>query len=239
VRGLSVQEAVANLDRLWDVQYAVTGVYTDMLPYLVSCHVWGLNFESRSTAAYNKLGQQLLPAFEADVQQYYDRVFELIANAAQRELLGGGERTVRVPMFGLGQFLNALDAERSSIVRAAWARGFRALADSGVTAVLCAPAHIIPNQLRGFAAIDNLFDVMQLQPNTMLVNAWDSHSFIGNGGALDQTIDGQYVAQATSYNMIINVSSLHNLAVLFPQYLRDFGERRPDGTHVLQFQCSG
>eukprot|EP00854_Cymbomonas_tetramitiformis_P003239 gene3239-4085_t len=49
-------------------------------------------------------------------------------------------------------------------------------------------------------------DVIQV-----IVNAWDSHSFIGNGGQKDLTIDGFIVANAgTRNNDFVNDSYLHN-----------------------------
>lgn len=43
-----------------------------------------------------------------------------------------------------------------------------------------------------------------------IVNAWDSNSFIGNGGSKDPTIDGWFVAGYGSNKNLINSSILHN-----------------------------
>ena len=52
---------------------------------------------------------------------------------------------------------------------------------------------------------------------TSWVNAWDSHSFIGNGGSQDASIDGWFVSGLGQNNKIENASYLHNI-VLFSEY---------------------
>ena len=46
---------------------------------------------------------------------------------------------------------------------------------------------------------------------TILVNAWDSISYIGNGGIMDPTIDGFLVAGKGPGNAVPNSSYLHNV----------------------------
>ena len=44
-----------------------------------------------------------------------------------------------------------------------------------------------------------------------IVNAWDNRSYIGNGGSLDNTIDGFIVANAGGFhNDFRNTSFFHN-----------------------------
>ena len=64
---------------------------------------------------------------------------------------------------------------------------------------------------RSFAQETNLFKVNE-GVDTSWVNAWDSNSFIGNGGESDPTIDGKFVA-AVGDNKYLNASYLHNSVV--------------------------
>ena len=52
---------------------------------------------------------------------------------------------------------------------------------------------------------------------TTWVNAWDSHSFIGNGGNLDNSIDGWFVGGTNINTEIENGSFLHNY-IIFSQH---------------------
>lgn len=53
---------------------------------------------------------------------------------------------------------------------------------------------------------------------TILVNAWDDVSFVGNGGARDPTIDGFLVAGGGPGAALVNCSYLHN-AFFVPELL--------------------
>jgi hypothetical protein len=47
-------------------------------------------------------------------------------------------------------------------------------------------------------------------PMQCVVNAWDSFSYIGNGGSMDPTIDGKLISGAGDGSNLINTSYLHN-----------------------------
>ena len=66
-----------------------------------------------------------------------------------------------------------------------------------------------------FEYSNNLFELLPIR--TTWVNAWDSHSFIGNGGNLDNSIDGWFVGGTNINTEIENGSFLHNY-IIFSQH---------------------
>lgn len=62
----------------------------------------------------------------------------------------------------------------------------------------------------------------QLPPLQCLVNAWNSRSWIGNGGTKDNTLDGKLVSGAGDGSKLPNTSYLHNCfitpTILYPSY---------------------
>ena len=50
----------------------------------------------------------------------------------------------------------------------------------------------------------------KLPPLQCIINAWDSRSWIGNGGSKDSTIDGMLISGAGAATKLPNTSYLHN-----------------------------
>jgi hypothetical protein len=74
--------------------------------------------------------------------------------------------------------------------------------DVNCTVYFCDLTPVIYNLLPSNTVVkykNDLLKITNTDPDVIIVNAWDSHSFIGNGGSLDNTIDGMIGAGINRY----------------------------------------
>lgn len=212
-----------------NVRYAVLGPAAVASNYDIwVCHVWGVNLESKSTADYTRLvhdngGTLDVATYRATTGAMLSAV---LASAEHVLVTDDLPVTIRIPAVGLGAFLKAITDGREK----------RAATSAFVDALVAVAGSVSPEDIQ-FELYD-LGDVMKSVPpttwgnvkyfhgfpegnmyhplperrdrSTMLVNPWDSRSFIGNGLVLDSTPDGFTVSGHPNNTALPNSSYLHN-----------------------------
>lgn len=176
-----------------------------------SVHAMGVNLESVDTVDYAEFvrsdGTLRLREYQAEVTAMVDAIKKCVDRFARH-----GSAVLRLPAIGCGAYLNAYRGSHDECKDA--------LVKALVSVSLSRPAWTIDlcvTDLAGWPTssgsvvitVGDLFDVA-VSDDLFLVNAWDTVSFIGNGGTADPTIDGMTVAGIGSGAQLINCSYLHN-----------------------------
>ena len=209
-----------------NIRYTVAGLarvrnvvpIRNQITFVGVIHAWGINFETPKTYDYRKFvdsatGKLRRQAYLHELQELIELIYRSIPRNPKMTLL-------RIPRLGMGAYLSALGEEDSRFaqatfdkVLAACARRFRIQTD------LCEYERTkseVRNKYLTLPKGGNLFG--PILPRLLatgkayctLVNAWDSRSFIGNGGSRDPTVDGQMVAATGAGSALPNTSYLHN-----------------------------
>lgn len=217
------------LDRLNPI-YVVCGPMMTLDRELDFCgiHCCGLNFETKTTKDYTKYiskdGKELKNIAELECR-LRDTVRSIFV--ASQHFHKGIIHELRIPYIGLGCYLSGI----SNFMIKDWIKRlfFRLLKEEtnknkNITVVICNPDQSFNKTILDiedeyennnyFNFDNNLFKLGLVR--TSWVNAWDSHSFIGNGGNQDASIDGWFVSGFGPNNKIENGSYLHNI-VLFSE----------------------
>eukprot|EP00854_Cymbomonas_tetramitiformis_P000134 gene134-210_t len=220
-----------------DMLYAITAPVTFKEPkhaektvYIM--HTWGVNMEGDDTLDYKQLNKDGSFDEKAFTERYIT-LFKLILRSVicsipQKKKVSLPVK-VRCPLIGMGQYLKALSRKERFVAYNCFARAvntvlYETLSIMNVTYpkgfefVFC---NLNDDYLVNF--LNSVFKYTKVKMETLLkvetttdliqviVNAWDSHSFIGNGGQEDLTIDGFIVANAgRKNNDFVNDSYLHN-----------------------------
>lgn len=207
---------------------------------LFVCHVLGVNLESKTSADYMNMYVNGL----FDLERYTERVREMAricvaAAVASVEASGrlfdttDRQLVLRVPAIGLGAYARHYGGPLGSNARLLF-EAFRdaALAEPRVRVLFCIFEDSLREKFDEMRAATaqagnvmdkaekNLFEIENekvIHGPVCLVNAWDSLSFIGNGGSRDPTIDGFIVSDCRNENMR-NACYLHN-PFFFPKVL--------------------
>ncbi len=173
-------------------------------------HLMGVNLESCRTAEYRAVvrdGRLCRRGYETAVADMFAMLVACV------DATGVEAPTVRMPAVGLGAYLSALDADARSVCVDVFFEQLAAAASSRPRwrFQLCAFGGLGARTCDGVAVLRdvNLFSV-DVAEDVVLVNAWDTVSFIGNGGALDRTVDGMMVAGIMGGAELVNCSYLHN-----------------------------
>jgi len=210
------------------LKYAIVGpVFTSKsIQKFNVIHVWGINLESRNTNDYpiyvnnNNLNVGL---YNNAIKDLFDLIYQSALSTTKNNQL----IHIRIPLIGLGAYLNSCPSTDKNLALSIFLNTLVSqLKYSNIKVYLCIYDTFITNDLifkqwyntqyqtkAGQLIIDrNLFDVsmFNMTDNLFLVNAWDNKSFIGNGGSLDNTIDGYLISANGPGNMIPNSSYLHN-----------------------------
>lgn len=186
---------------------------------LWALHVWGINLETTKTddfRAWSAKGFDL-GWYRARCTELYRSVFRAAAEVVERT---GRLVEIRMPLISQGQFLKAAgdmaDACRE-IHYEEMGKNWGKLAANGVSWTICDFGDQIPAEWRKQLEVQartridrDLFDVRPAKHVTLLVNAWDPMSFVGNGGLGDRTIDGFLVAGFGPGAKVPNSAYLHN-----------------------------
>lgn len=206
--------------------------------YITVVHGWALNFETNSTDDFVKYNQRLRSGPELALSELARRA-RLWVGAAAKTVEDGQAVHMRAPAMGLGAYTQALGEERKQILKRLTITAFAAAAAEfpnvtvemmnfgGIFTGVTPPEYISPPPV-DFRTVRNL----RIGPETnlfaserrtdkdgnivtpfgrlVLLNAYDSHSFIGNGGRNDATIDGWMVAGFGPNDAMKNSSYLHN-----------------------------
>lgn len=206
-------------------------------------HVWGVNLESPTTADYKALIDDILTN---NCEKFYSRQLELYrlvvsSSLHMARLNDCNAIDIQMPIIGSGCFLKSLEPKEkhncmknivNGIIRVSRELPDHVrlkiciynpaeLQDSFVT-TFRAEAQRNPRFSVGEGSVDG--NVLNNVPESrdgnlsVVVNAWDTRSLIGNGGNMDYSVDGFAVANAGGYNtQFRNTSYLHN-AIFNPHF---------------------
>jgi hypothetical protein len=201
-------------------------------------HLWGVNFETTESDDYKILYAN--PG-GLNVETYFERQLDILNMIVESAKYARGiERAehvkIQMPMIGMGQFLKAIPLKAQEACQLLFIEAISKVlsSNSDISLKLCiyTPNDFSNNCLERLGNLSTKYPVFSLglgQENgnlllgvenpcidngntlTCVVNAWDTRSFIGNGGSRDNTIDGFIVANAGGYNnQFRNTSFLHN-----------------------------
>lgn len=190
-------------------------------------HTWGVNLESKETYDYNlyvKKGRLQRRPFKATVEIMLN---QLLSGVGMIDYDGKDVHIV-IPQLGQGAFLSSLEsAEDVEWIKKcflnllakvsktySYIQIHYCLFDNGPNVKSTHNLHIHKgngSKFFGSNPGDMFYVARQLDDVDLLilVNAWDSRSFIGNGMAKDPTIDGFMVAGTASGRYWRNTSYLH------------------------------
>ena len=203
-------------------------------------HLWGVNFESIETDDYNELyrinGELNIELYLERQIDIFKLILETAFYAKKQEKTS--KIKIHMPMIGMGQFLKALDLPERKACQLLFLEALSEILDENQENVdfilkLCIyyPNEFSDDYLERFTKLSDKYHQFQLglgsnegnllndisanyrssKELSLIVNAWDTRSFIGNGGSKDLTVDGFIVANAGGYNnQCINTSFLHN-----------------------------
>jgi hypothetical protein len=216
------------------LRYAIVGqaaVKTESNPpsisYIYVVHTWGVNLEESTTDDYRTfVDSQGNIKMDLYSRQLYD-MFTLCFKGASYAAKKTGRRAfLRIPLIGMGQFLSAVDYQNKQLAISAFLDNIERVSNKfpdvranieDFGSIITPGAYFITGTLFVNSGGD-LFDksvpedVSSVGPYvTVLVNAWDPKSFIGNGLAQDSTIDGFMTSATGPGKSIPNTSFLHNL----------------------------
>jgi hypothetical protein len=195
-------------------------------------HVWGPNLEGTMTGDWKDIVTSSTEFDKKRLKRIFREVFQIISDAAHcvRDKMPDKTRlVVRVPRIGLGAFLQALKNEnRQDVVRGAqkaFYRGFRKAKapantvfqvldfldeDEALWKKITKKITTPKSHVRLVLDDANLFKKPGSAKHYLVVNAWDSNSFVGNGLDQDGSIDGWLVSGSGKACNFENDSYLHN-----------------------------
>jgi hypothetical protein len=210
----------------------------DSVEVIIS-HIWGVNLESDTTADYHTLVAHE-PSWNFD--KYYDRQVELFRLIIQSSVFtmnneGRSGVDIQMPLIGAGCFLRALSTNDQGKCLVQIIRALFTVVNEiphSVRLTLCVfnpnefsnwlvpalqnkaaanPHFVVATGSSYGNVMNNVPDPKKTGRTSVVINAWDTHSFIGNGGNGDPSVDGMIVANAGNYNNHFrNTSLLHNVA---------------------------
>ena len=179
---------------------------SDNIRLIGMLHTWGVNFEKDESPDYKKMVHDGV----VDHALYRKRVREMFATIfkASSKFRFTGPYEIRIPALGLGAYLAGLKngAEKNkckTIFMEELLDASTKLNDSNATVYFCDLDRnnydLLPSSNTTVMYKNNLLTITNTDPDVIIVNAWDSHSFIGNGGSHDYTIDGMIGAGIQHY----------------------------------------
>lgn len=188
-------------------------------------HVWGINFESTSTADYAAMLRD-----GWDMKAYYKRCNELymsiLKTATHINEITGRFVCIKAPGIGLGAFMSAVSdehmKERMREQHALAIQNVFSRSNNNYAFYYSDYEWLGSSKLENHAYPDTeLFEIPSSRNDRiyLLVNAWDNRSFIGNGGSQDRSIDGYMVSGLGRGSSFPNSSYTHN--PFFAKHLYD------------------
>ena len=173
-------------------------------------HTWGINFESTETYDYQHFVHKQkinFSQYEKRTREMFFTVFRALEKMIERNHNNHNDHYervyLRIPLLGLGSYLAAISSEKEKeMCRKVFFRVLKEISSRFIkTSKLPLKVFLCHRDSSNvfdsvqssdsFEISDNLFEISN-DPTTLdvIVNAWDSSSFIGNGGSKDPTIDG-------------------------------------------------
>jgi len=212
-------------------------IKNEKLKEVTIIHTWGVNFETKKTLDYINL---VNTDGTCNLDKYYKRQIELfrsIVSIAEYNMTQHGYNSVNIhlPLIGTGCFLKALSKTDKKLCLQSVVSAIEHVVyklPKHVFIKLCIfnsldyPKYIMDQlevlhtKMANFTIgigshhgniMTDVPDPDKIKIESVVVNAWDPCSFIGNGGNHDLSIDGFIVANANNLNPHFkNSSYLHN-----------------------------
>ena len=179
---------------------------SDNIRLIGMLHTWGVNFEKDESPDYKKMVHDGI----VDRDGYRQRVRDMFSTIfkASRKLRFKGRYELRIPALGLGAYLSGLKSENEknkckNIFMEELLSASMKMNDGNGTVYFCDLNRDNYSRLPSNNTVvkykNDLLKITNTDPDVIIVNAWDSHSFIGNGGSRDNTIDGMIGAGINRY----------------------------------------
>jgi hypothetical protein len=226
-RKRSIRYGIVGKAFLFNEQNATTTINN----YFWIYHVWGINLEGTTVEDYkyfidanNKFKLGMLDKFLEIYEKIFISIFETAIIIYNEIIQPQKIFTIRMPLIGVGAFLSAyhnddkFNLQKQIIDQLIKVRDIYKQKYNYIILDVCITNDNInlkyyydkksPDNLSKY----NLFDhIDEINLNyTMVVNAWDNKSFIGNGLRGDESIDGWLVGGYGVNNELKNSSYLHN-----------------------------
>lgn len=195
--------------------------------WLTALHTWGVNLESIDTDDYRRFVQH-----DTLRRTQYARTVQRMCYGLGYTAAELGIKSLHMPFIGLGAFLSALrKSEDLACCFAAFGISLHHTASRFPELQINVYMQREPdfpvatrNKPKNLRFVrGSLFNLKPPFQGQALVNAWDSHSFVGNGGLFDASVDGFWVSGRR--NPLKNTSFLHH-PYLIPQLLNRRNWRR-------------
>lgn len=193
-----------NYEQPYGIRYAICGIayVLDNKPF-VAIHTWGINLEMPTTTDY----KNIVHDNKIDQNKYRVETVKII-ECIEKARIYYNLSKVYMPLLGQGQYLSYIP--KSERIKATTIF-FEEVCKTNTVVVIPSKHSITKNLYHQYK--DNIENGNIFTPREGkygIVNAWDSNSFIGNGGSRDPTIDGWFVAGYGPNKDLINSSILHN-----------------------------
>ena len=208
------------------IRYTICGLaFTDKKKLIGVVHPWGINLESTDTYDYK---QYVTTNGRFGVKKYEKTLYKMflsIIHGAIRLLESTPDKNkvhLRLPFIGLGAYISTLDNEQKQVARRAFGDSLDFALKTYETLKEQIDVYLLDydDTIRNFSTDHSNLHILhggdmfefddEIDDLVVLTNAFDSNSFIGNGGMRDPTIDGFLVAGKGSGRMAPNSSYLHN-----------------------------
>ena len=196
--------AILDYEQPYGMRYAICGkAYLMNNKYFYAIHTWGVNLESYNTTDY----KHIVKNNKINLKKYTEetrKMIECIIKAKNHYNLD----EVYLPLIGLGTYLSAVFSEEKVKAIKIF---FSEISKTDLIVIIISKDQIpiqIYETYHSSIQVGNLFTPRNGKYG--IVNAWDSNSFIGNGGSKDPTIDGWFVAGYGPNKDLKNSSFLHN-----------------------------
>ena len=197
-------DTISNYQQPFGIKYAVCGkAYLMDNSYFYAIHTWGINLESNETDDYKNVVKDE-KINKTKYRNVTKKMIECIVKAKNHYKLD----KVYMPLIGLGAYLTAVSYDQVHVATTIF---FEEISKTDLTVIILNKNSIsaeLYDKYKDNIEIGNLFTPRKGKYG--VVNAWDSHSYIGNGGSRDNTIDGWFVAGYGPNKDLKNSSFLHN-----------------------------
>ena len=185
-----------------------------------SYHIWGINLESTNTYDYfefiNKSTNKILNDKIKEYYLIYNNLFNSILSVA----LYIHNKTnkivsIKMPLIGMGYYLKTIN-DKYEIKKNILDMIHNIFNNTNIILYLSmkdeeSKEYFNKLEKNNIKIDDNLFiDNIDKNNELLVVNAWDSRSFIGNGLSYDNSIDGWFVSGNKYGDSLQNSSYFHN-----------------------------
>lgn len=200
------------------MRYAIAGLaaVAGRAAPIVVIHTWAPNLESGSAPDYHHLvdakGHLKLAAYRSQILDMAHCIFRAAADYAPPD---GSALPLYIPLVGQGFYVAMLSEWEQTKCRQALVAAINEVAPQypAVRAELVGVRDWPRDDYPPDAIVQyRKQDMFRLPDDGIyaVVNAWDSHSFIGNGGSQDASVDGWLVSGCGPNETLRNTSYLHN-----------------------------